>query len=403
MNNMALRFLAICALGVAFATSSIAAMAVTGPFPEPLIAEKPLGSLIYDGSTSGRIQSQGDTASYTLPVNAGQTITVDVITDANLQATISLTDPNGNIIGVATAPFAGQEVLLLTVPATTTGTYMVTVAGTNSTTGNFTAKLTLNATLDTGAHGGPENSTIATAQDLSSSAIALTNMADRAAVVGHFEGTDDFYSFFLQAGQTSWLALKLASNASVTLELEDGSGNVLAVGVGGAQNVSAIIRGFVAAVTGTYYARLNGTGQSDYSLIVTRSADFELEPNDEAHPQSLDAAHTVLGYLGNSGVTPPDTDWYSFNVNAGDNLVLSTATPSDQGGEFHNNLFPHITLFDNAFNLVATNEGQPKNTPVIWTALTSGPYFVEVSGPDGPSSIRSGGEYVLAIQGSTGP
>ena len=403
MSNTVLRFLAICALGVAFATSSIAAMAVNGPFPEPLIAEKPLGSLIYDGSTSGRIQSAGDTESYTLPVNTGETITVDVTTDASLQATVSVTDPNGNLIGVATAAADGQEVLLLTVPAGTTGTYTITVGGANSTTGNFTAKLTLNATLDTGSHGGPENSTLATAQDITSSAIALTNMADRAAVVGHFDGTDDFYSFSLQAGQVSSLALELASNASVTLELEDANGNVLAIGVGGAQNVSAIIQDFVATVAGTYYARLTGTGQSDYSLIVTRSADFELEPNDQSHPQSLDVTHTVLAYVGNNGTVQPDTDWYSFNVNAGDNLALSTATPSDQGGEFHNNLFPQINLYDSNFVLVASNQGRPKNTPVFYTTLFAGTYFAQVSGAQGPTARNGFGEYVLEIQGATGP
>ncbi len=403
MSNKVFRLLAICALGVALATSSIAATPATSPFPEPLLAEKPLASLIYDGSTSGRIQSPGDAQSYTLPVNAGETITVDVTTDAGLQAMISLFDPNGNVIGQSVAGAAGQEVVLFTAPAFTTGTYTITVEGANSTTGNFAATLTLNATLDSGAHGGPENSTLATAQDITSSTVALTNMADRAAVVGHFDGTDHYYSFSVQAGQVSSLALQLASGASVRLQLEDGNGNVLAVGVGGAQNVSLIIQDFVAAATGTYYARLTGSGRSDYSLVVTRGTDFELEPNDQSHPQSVDLTHTVLAYIGNSGVAVPDNDWYTFNVNAGDNLVLITATPSDQGGEFHNKLFPQINLYDNNGNFVATNQGQPKNTPVYWTVLTAGTYFAQVTGVDGPTVRNGFGEYVLEIQGATGP
>jgi hypothetical protein len=374
-------------------------------FPQPLIAEKPLGSLIYAGSTAGGIQSAGDANSYTLPVNAGETITVNVTTGASLQATINLIDPSSNLIGTAQAAAAGQEVVLQTAAASATGTYTITVAGANSTTGNFAARVTLNAALDIAAHGGAENSTLATAQDVSPSSVGLTAVANRLAVVGHFDGTDDFYSFALQAGQSASLALELASSASVTLELDDASGNVLATGVTGAQNVTLIVQSFVAPVAGTYYARLTGTGQSDYSLIVTRSAAFEVEPNDQAHAQSLDVTPRALGDIGN-GVAKRDMDWYSFSVNAGDNLTLTTTTPSDQGGEFDNDLVPQIDLYDNNLDRVATNQKQPKNTPVTWTALTSGTYFARVSGAhdSAKDSVANHfvGEYVLDVEGATG-
>jgi hypothetical protein len=372
-------------------------MATTQPFPTPLGAENPLGSLIYRGSTAGNIQSANDTNTYTLPLNAGQTITVDVATDASLQAYVNVTDPNGNFIATATGAAPGQEAVIQTAPVAITGTYTITVGGANSTTGSFEAKVTLNAALDSG-----QNQTLGAAQDLSGSAIGLTKLADRAAVVGHFDGNDHFYSFNLNAGQASSLALTLGSRALVTLYLEDGNGNVLATAVAGPQNVSFVIQDFVAQTAGSYYARLTGTGQSDYSMIITRSADFELEPTDQAHAQSLHVTHTVLGDIGN-GVPTRDSDWYSFNVNAGDNLVLSTATPSDQGGQFQNNLFPEIALYDNNLNLVATNHNQPKNTPVDWTALSTGTYLAKVSDATGSGHKHSVGEYVLSIQGSTAP
>src|SRR5262249_50946511 len=142
---------------------------------------------------------------------------------------------------------------------------------------------------------------------------------------------------------------------------------------------------------------ISGAGESDYSLIATRSADFDLEPNDRiGEAQSLHGVHTVLGAIGNN-IGGPDTDFYFFQVNAGDTLTLSTTTPSDQGGEFHNTLVPQIDLYDNFTNLVASNAGQPKNASITYVAQTAGTYFVSVSGVNG-----STGEYVLDIEGATG-
>ena len=93
---------------------------------------------------------------------------------------------------------------------------------------------------------------------------------------------------------------------------------------------------------------------NEYSLIVTRNANFELESNDTAaNPQPLGGSGVVLGAIGN-GVAASDADWYSFSVNAGDNLVLDTTTPSDGPGEFLNTLNPHIELYDSSANLVAS-------------------------------------------------
>ena len=49
---------------------------VTRPYPTPLTPKTPLGSLIYDPSIGGLINFAGDTDSFTLNVDPGQTITV---------------------------------------------------------------------------------------------------------------------------------------------------------------------------------------------------------------------------------------------------------------------------------------------------------------------------------------
>jgi uncharacterized repeat protein (TIGR01451 family) len=371
----------------------------TSSYPEPLVHKNPLGSLIYDPSISGTIASAGDTATFTLPVDGSQTITLDVKPSAgSLQASVTVQDPNGSTIASATAAAAGKEVVVQTVPASTTGTYKFVVSGANSTTGSFTIQAILNAALDAAAHGGPENTTRATAQDIDPSAIVLTASTNRMGVLGHFDGTADFYSFALNVGQSATIALTLSSSASVTLQLEDGAGTVLDTGVSGAQDVTLSISNFVAPATGTYYVGVGGSGTSDYSLVVTRGADFELESNDDAFDaQALNSSGVVLGAIGN-GAGMPDTDWYSFNVTAHQTITLSTTTPSDQGEEFHNTLVPQLDLYDNNMEHVATNSGGSKNAPVVWTALTTGRYFVQVTG-----ASNSTGEYVLSETLSQAP
>src|SRR5215831_3626876 len=106
------------------------------------------------------------------------------------QATVQLSDPDNNLIGTATAAAAGQEVVLQTAPAGKAGTYTVTIQGANATTGGFEARLILNAALESEAHGGSSDDTLATAQDLSPTAVPLTGVADRLAVLGNLGGGD---------------------------------------------------------------------------------------------------------------------------------------------------------------------------------------------------------------------
>ena len=98
------------------------------------------------------------------------------------------------------------------------------------------------------------------------------------------------------------------------------------------------------------------------------------------------------------------TDWYQFNVNAGDNLVLTTTTPggtSANGQQFINDLDPTINLYDSDGNLVATATGNASdgiNDAIDWTALSAGSYRVQILG----SSPTNLGEYTISIQGATG-
>jgi methionine-rich copper-binding protein CopC/protocatechuate 3,4-dioxygenase beta subunit len=116
------------------------------------------------------------------------------------------------------------------------------------------------------------------------------------------------------------------------------------------------------------------------------------------------ATQGYVAGLAGDGIGGQTRDWYQFNVNAGDNLVITTTTPGGttaNGLEFENNLNPTINLYDAAGNLVATatgNASDGRNDVINWTALSSGSYRVQIQG----ATKDSLGEYTISIQGATG-
>ena len=100
---------------------------------------------------------------------------------------------------------------------------------------------------------------------------------------------DDFYAFSLHQGDTATLALTELGGGNVDLALENAAGTVYALGSTGVGNVSEVISNFVAPATGTYYAHLTGSWGAQYSLVVTRNADFDTEDNN-----NLESAQDVL-------------------------------------------------------------------------------------------------------------
>ncbi|HKF42486.1 MAG TPA: PPC domain-containing protein [Thermoanaerobaculia bacterium] len=384
----------------------------TSPFPTPLTPINPRGSLMYGNNTSGSIGFAGEEHAYTLSVDPGQTITVLVIPTASpgFQPHVDVKNPSNFLIGSATAAMPGKPVLLQTVPASTTGTYTIIVSGASGTTGNYVITVFLNLAIEAeDVAGNPTDDSIGTAQNIDASSFSLGGAASRLAVVGTAAGGDvDYYSFALNAGASVTIALTQVSGCvegcatpsgggGATLLLQDSSANTLATGASGPTNVDLAIRNFTAPSTGNYYVRVAGTGSSSYSLVVIRNGDFDFEGNGTlAHAEDLQDEF-VLGDVGNG--CSPDADYYAFGVNAGDNLVISTATPADGSGQFVNTLNPHIQLYDKDGNLVASGTvmADGRNEQINYTALSTGAYRVEINGETGTT-----GEYVLEFQGNTG-
>src|SRR5262247_3415238 len=162
----------------------------TVPYPTPLLAEKPQGSLIYDPSVAGNsnIGFAGDTDSFTLAVDPDQTITAIVTGSGGLQPSVELRNPASTVIGSATAAAVNQPALIQTAPAATGGTYTFTVSGAGGTTGNYSLQVILNAARELeGTISSATNNTLATAQDISASFITMQSSlasASRGAVLG---------------------------------------------------------------------------------------------------------------------------------------------------------------------------------------------------------------------------
>jgi autotransporter-associated beta strand protein len=153
------------------------------PFPTPLSSVLPAGSLIYQNSTSGTIAA-GSTDTYSLPAAAGQTLTILVTTRSGLQSQLKLIGPG--VTASASSPLAGAPAVLQSIPVNTTGTFALSVSGLNGTIGSYTVQVVLDASLSSVTVSGPGNHSVATAQNIDPSFIALSNAAQRGAVAGTF-------------------------------------------------------------------------------------------------------------------------------------------------------------------------------------------------------------------------
>jgi Putative Ig domain/Bacterial pre-peptidase C-terminal domain len=244
----------------------------TQPFPTPLQAVLPLGSQVYQGSVSDAIAFANDTDIYTLALAAGQTVTVQITAGTGLQPAVMLRDPANHVLGAATAPAAGQSVVLQTIPTTSTGVYTITVSGAGGTEGSYTLSVVLNAAT----RAGPPNSTRATAQDIDDTFLSLGSVGSRGdamSALGPSSG-QDYYSFSATAGDSLTLAGNALNGSAVSVTLQDDTGATLFSGVPAA-NVDSLITDFVAASTGTYYAIVAAAPGTSYNLMVARNADYD--------------------------------------------------------------------------------------------------------------------------------
>ncbi|HEX4142891.1 MAG TPA: pre-peptidase C-terminal domain-containing protein [Pirellulales bacterium] len=274
-------------------SSSYSLDVTTAPFPTRLIATGGLGSLVYQGSIVGTIGFVGDTDSYTLNLDAGETLTVIGTAAAGLQPSLSMQGPSGTTIASASAPGAGQAALLQTVAVATTGQYTITISGLDDETGVYTLQAYVNAAVQDEQYGGSPNNSQASAQALSGSFISLAAGASQGAVLGTLNSStdQDWYSFPLSGGDT--IALNgevLGTSGNISIVLWSSTGTSLATSASLGTDFDQTIGDIVVPTTGTYYAQVTGAASTQYSLVLTRDADHDNQQN-----TSLATAQALAG------------------------------------------------------------------------------------------------------------
>jgi hypothetical protein len=116
-------------IGAAFTGNYIVDIA-TIPYPTPLLAKFPTGSLIYDPSISANIGFAGDTDSFTLNVDPRQTITLILSGAGGLQSECPNCLIRATLLLVSRLqPQRGQVAVLQTSAAVTGGVYRFAVSG----------------------------------------------------------------------------------------------------------------------------------------------------------------------------------------------------------------------------------------------------------------------------------
>jgi autotransporter-associated beta strand protein len=277
----------------------------TEPYPVPLTSTAPPGGLIYDPSVSRVIAFAGDTDSYTFAIDAGQTISV-LVNQANggLRPAVELRDPANNLLASASTSVNLQPVFLSAIPTTTSGTYTVTVSGSNSNRGLYVLQVILNSALEAENNGGATNDTAAAAQNIDNSFIALATSnasASRGAVLGGNSASaawNDFYSLTVAANTKVSVAVEQLTGSGSSFSIENGSGTVLGTGVAGATNYDLGISSHLIATAGTYYLHVSGAAATTYSAVIIKNGAFETEGNDTfATAKDITAAGGVLGAI----------------------------------------------------------------------------------------------------------
>jgi protocatechuate 3,4-dioxygenase beta subunit len=149
------------------------------------------------------------------------------------------------------------------------------------------------------------------------------------------QDTQDYYSFSLSAGQSTTIAAKSLNSLGLQITLVDGNGNVLATGVGGSTNVTSEIENFVAPSDGTYYVEITGTPGVQYSLTVTRSANFDTESNNTpGQAQSITGTNGVLGAIDPGGNVAVGKNIEGIDFNGSSCGCLPPDTNAAVGGNY---------------------------------------------------------------------
>lgn len=412
--------------------SVVASVATT-----PVDALDPLGSLAFRNDVVGKIENGGDVETVSFDLETGHTIALTIASESGLQAEVSIKDPNGTIVGQATAAAAGASLFLQAIPAILSGGYSIEFRGAASTTGSFNSVVYINSTIEEEPFTSIDNNSLANAQDIDAAFIELdTNNQERGYLIGTRgdDLDDDFESGFLNDEWTT-TSSTAAGRVFVSNEAVAASGKHFllmdrlqlgtptlneAIWTVDLSTVTAATLNFshanfadeVQSIPETFMGSVIGDGVSVSEDGTTwyRILDSQLTPDGEWIPVSVD----LVALAGSAGINldadfhikfqqfdntafPADgrgydaisidstpavelDDWYRFSLSDGESITLALQ-------EFNFSNGSTIELLDSSSNLLATSDTSQNASQVILdfadktTNAVPDTYYVRVVSP----------------------
>jgi len=228
-----------------------------------------------------------------------------------------------------------------------------------------------------------------------SGAYALTTLLSATMPPPAAVAPPDYFSLPLAAGQFVTVAVAGQPTGAVTVDIVDAGNVVLAAGGPGPSNYDARLT-YSAPSAGTYFLRVSGDPNVEYTLAAASGTALDAEPNN-----TFAAAQPLEGSRALGAIAALDEDWFQFTANAGEAITLTTATPGDGPGEFSNWLDPQIELYSPSNVLLGADDnsaGDGRNARLTRTAGVSGNYRARVRGVGGTT-----GEYTLTAVAAIDP
>jgi pre-peptidase len=198
--------------------SEYVTLGLTYEVPPSTIALTPVTPLLfgaYKGSVAGEINDAADVDTYTLDLEAGQTIRLESVPDIGLTPTVELLDPADNVIYTGTSAVPGGAIMPQAIAVPLDGTYSVRLSSDGS-LGPYNLNVFVNEAIEEESIGGSSNDDLASAQSLDSQFRDLGTGMQRAVVrgstlkyvaVGHpaasFFVTESFEAGVLPTGWTT--------------------------------------------------------------------------------------------------------------------------------------------------------------------------------------------------------
>jgi hypothetical protein len=362
-------------------------------FPTPLSPEGPLGSLTYDGATAGMIGHAQEADVYEIAIEKGQIVSVIVQGAGGLTPMLTLETPGLPLTASNTASGPNGAAVLRAIPTVSSGNYVLRVQGAGGTVGDYSIRVVLNADLENESHGGPDNGSMAGAQDLDPAFVDRATNSAVATVVGR---GDNVSGPLYSDSQTQ-------NNVVHTP-------NVLTFAFTGAPpatgNATLILEAIADLDGAAEFLTLSAEGLFSQDVFVGDGAQQQLVTTQVTIPQATLAAlaadgsitftvtpSSSVGNLGSNQLTlrlefptsPANAggDWYQFSLEDGETASVVLGGVPAAGLELYNPagvLLAHGIDVLNATRLISnvadlTNDGAP-NT-----------YFVRVASPGSDYSL----------------